>query len=351
MSPDFDRLKAALSEEHIRAIFSRFGVEEFQDNGKYMTFPTICHNKTSAEAGFNLVYYKDTKLFRCFSECGETFDIFGLVRKRFEIEGENTHPHNLYYFVLNHSDLKFNAQNQPIIRELEAEVYKRQPIQFELPEYNSAVMDIFTKYYPIEWLNDGITKEAMDKFNIKYSIGRNSIIIPHYDVFGRLVGIRHRLLNEEQSLRYGKYMPVRVEKTLYNHPVGLNLYGLYQNKKDILETGIAIVAEGEKSCLQAESLMTKNVVVASCGNTLNKWQVLLLLKYTDVKEIIVAYDREEQLGSKAYYKRLYRMCEKYKNYCDVSFIYDNSLMEMKQSPFDKDAQTLQKLIDRRVKIK
>ena len=42
-------------------------------------------------------------------------------------------------------------------------------------------MDIFTKKYPIEWLNDGITWAAMDKYNIRFSPTQNKIIIPHYD--------------------------------------------------------------------------------------------------------------------------------------------------------------------------
>jgi hypothetical protein len=42
---------------------------------------------------------------------------------------------------------------------------------------------------------DGITRAAMDKYNIRFSISQNKIIIPHYNVFGQLVGIRGRALN------------------------------------------------------------------------------------------------------------------------------------------------------------
>lgn len=349
---DFDRLKSALNEDQILAIMNRFGVSEFHDSGSYLSFPTICHNKHVRDAGFNLVYYKDSKLFRCFSECGETFDIFGLVRKRLEIEHENTHPSNLYYFVLNHTDANIQVENEPAYQEIDADIYRKQPIEFELPAYNPVVLESFSTYYPVEWLNDGITKEAMDKYGIKYSISRNSIIIPHHDVNGRLVGIRNRPLDPEVAEKYGKYLPVKVEQTVYKHPIGLNLYGLYQAKEAISETGIAIIAEGEKCCLQAESLLEKNVVTAASGNNLNKWHILLLLKYTDVKEIIIAFDREEKSGEKKYYKRLYDMCLQYRGYANISFIYDTTLMKMKESPFDNtNKETLQTLIDRRIKIR
>jgi hypothetical protein len=57
------------------------------------------------------------------------------------------------------------------------------------------VLDVFVKKYPVEWLRDGITTAAMDKFNILYSISQNKIVIPHYSVEGELVGVRGRALN------------------------------------------------------------------------------------------------------------------------------------------------------------
>lgn len=347
----FDELRQSLTEEQIQAIMSRLGADEVQDHGEYLTFRTICHNKNPYDAGFNLAYYKDTKLFHCFSECSQTFDIFELVRKRFTIDGEDAYPTSLYFFVLNYTDLNIG----PTIGSQEykniAYLYEQQPIEFILPEFSSNVLDVFIKYYAPEWIEDGISQEAMNKFNIKYHIKHNQIIIPHYDPKGRLVGIRGRSLDPEQAELYGKYRPIKIEETLYNHPLALNLYGLNQAQKAITETGIAIVAEGEKSCLQAENLLDKNVVVAACGSNISKWQILLLLKYTDVKEIIVAFDREEEQGSNKYYNKLYTMCEKYKSYCNISFIYDNQLMKMKDSPFDQNKKTLEKLIERRTRIK
>jgi hypothetical protein len=47
---------------------------------------------------------------------------------------------------------------------------KKQSIQRTLPYYSEEILDTFTKFYPIEWLNDGITTKAMDLYNIRYSI-------------------------------------------------------------------------------------------------------------------------------------------------------------------------------------
>ena len=58
----------------------------------------------------------------------------------------------------------------------------------------------------------------MDKFNIRYSISQNKIIIPHYNVNGELVGIRGRALNTQDIEQFGKYMPVQIENKWYSHP-------------------------------------------------------------------------------------------------------------------------------------
>ena len=91
-------------------------------------------------------------------------------------------------------------------------------------------MDLFIKEYPVEWLEDGISKEAMDKYDIRFSIPQNKIIIPHYNVYGELVGIRGRALDPYEIEFVGKYMPVQIEGKWYAHPLSMNLYGLNYNK-------------------------------------------------------------------------------------------------------------------------
>lgn len=41
---------------------------------------TICHNPPG-HGSFKLYYYDNTKLFKCFTECNDTFDIFELTLK------------------------------------------------------------------------------------------------------------------------------------------------------------------------------------------------------------------------------------------------------------------------------
>ena len=222
---------------------------------------------------------------------------------------------------------------------------------FNFTTYPEGILDIFTKTYPIEWLQDNISKEAMDKYNILYSISQNKIIIPHYDVNNNLIGIRGRALNEEEADLFGKYMPVKIENKWYNHKLSLNLYGLNFNKNNIIKNGYVYLFESEKSVLQCESF-GNNCAVACCGSNFNKYQLKLLMRECHPKEIIICFDKEELPNEFKYFDKLYNICKKYSNYCNFSFVYDKeNLLSLKDSPSDKGKEIFEKLVRKRVKVK
>lgn len=224
--------------------------------------------------------------------------------------------------------------------------------EVQLPEYSPNVLDCFIKHYPPEWLNEGISRLAMDKFNISYSISQNKIIIPHYDIDGRLVGIRGRALNEWEVENVGKYAPIRVENTWYKHPLSMNLYGLNVNRKNIRAHGLCFLFESEKAVMQMENFHLPNCSAAVCGSNFNKYQLNILMKTCAPHEIVLCFDKEELPGGDKYFNKLWNICQKYKNYCNFSFIYDREgLLDLKDSPTDKGEETFIKLLGKRVIVK
>ena len=175
------------------------------------------------------------------------------------------------------------------------------PEHIELPTYPNGLIDCFIKFYPSEWLNDGITKESMDKFNIRYSPSQNKIIIPHYNPKGELVGIRGRALNEWEIENVGKYMPVQIEGKWYSHPLSLNLYGLNWTKDNIKRVGTCFVFEAEKSVLQFEGFDFANCAVAVCGSQFNKHALKLLMQTARPREVVICFDKEEKPGSEEFF--------------------------------------------------
>lgn len=325
------------------------GADLVKETETYLIFPTICHNHNANEASSKLYYYKNNHLFYCYTEC-DALNIFQFLKMYYKTRNIEYDWYQDILEVVKNCTISKDIHDFSIKREKYSDKYKKQQAP-KLVEYPSELLQIFEKRYPVEWLNDGITRAAMDKFNILYSISQNKIIIPHYDIKGRLIGIRGRALNDWEVEAGAKYMPVQIEGKWYKHPLSLNLYGLNKTRVNIKRTGIVYLFESEKSTLQLEGFNMLNCSAAVCGSNFNKYQLKLLMKYCRPKEIVICFDKEEEPGQDKYFNKLYSICEKYKNYCNFSFIYDReNLLDMKDSPTDKGEEVFRQLLKRRIKV-
>ena len=322
----------------------------FQEKEKYLLMPTVCHNSNVDEASWKLYYYKDNHFFYCYTNC-LGMSIFKFLEHFYSERGiEYDWYEDIYKVVLDCSNFRLAAPGQPTYKSIR-DLYRR-PEQIQLPTYPEGILQTFTKFYPPEWLNDGISKQAMDNFNILYSIPQNKIIIPHYNIDNELVGVRGRALNEWEVENIGKYMPVQIEGKWYSHPLSLNLYGLNKTKENIKETGICFIFEAEKSVLQMDSFDRPNCAAAVCGSQFNKFALKILVQNCHPNEIVVCFDKEELPGQDTYFYKLYNLCKKYRNYANFSFIYDmEGLLDLKDSPTDKGEDIFEKLLQRRVIVK
>jgi hypothetical protein len=349
---DYEEIISNLDVDSVISMMEKLGADRHSDRGAYVVFPTICHNIDASEASMKLYFYKDTKLFVCYTECGN-MSIFKFLRHYYETRQiEYDWYQDIYEVVRDCSNFKgvdgFVVEKYKSLRDR----YEVKRKEKTLPEYSAHVLDCFVHSYPQEWLDDGITKEAMDRFDISYSISQNKIIIPHYDILGRLVGIRGRALNDWEVENIGKYAPIQVEGVWYKHPLSMNLYGLNITKKNVRAHSICFLFESEKSVMQAESFKLPNCSAAVCGSNFNKYQLNILMKTCAPHEIVLCFDKEELPGEDRYFNKLWNICQKYKNYCDFSFIYDREgLLDLKDSPTDKGEETFIKLLGKRVIVK
>lgn len=349
---DYAEIISNLDTDSVIHLMTELGADRYDDRGDFVIFPTICHNLESSEASMKLYFYKKNKMFVCYTECG-SMSIFKFLRNYYEERQiEYDWYQDIYEVVCNCSSFK---QKEGFIKPVYKSLKERYSVarkEVQLPEYSPNVLDCFIKHYPPEWLNDGISKTAMDKFNISYSISQNKIIIPHYDIDGRLVGIRGRALNEWEVENVGKYAPIRIENTWYKHPLSMNLYGLNINRKNIRAHGLCFLFESEKAVMQMENFHLPNCSAAVCGSNFNKYQLNILMKTCAPHEIILCFDKEELPGEDKYFNKLWNICQKYKNYCNFSFVYDREgLLDLKDSPTDKGEETFIKLIGKRVIVK
>ena len=348
---DYQELINNLQDKDVISLMSKLGADRYKETEEAIIFPTICHNTDSDEASMKLYYYKDSKIFYCYTCCGGQ-SIFKFLEHYYQTRGiEYDWYNDIYLLVLDCTPKRrldgFVAPRHELLKNR----YEKKKRNVELPEYPKGVLEVFVKEYPGQWIEDGISEKAMDKFNILFSISQNKIIIPHYDAHDRLIGIRGRALNSWEVENVGKYMPVQLEKTWYKHPLSLNLYGLNKTKENIKNSGIVYIFESEKSVLQFESFNMPNCAVAVCGSSLNKFQVDILMRECAPSEFIICFDKEKD-DSDEYFNKLRKMCLKYNKYADFSFIYDfDGLLGLKDSPSDRGEVIFKKLLNRRVRVK
>ena len=136
----------------------------------------------------------------------------------------------------------------------------------------------------------------------------------------------------------------------------MNLYNLNNSKNGIAKIEKAIVFEGEKSALLYRSYFDpeNDISVACCGSSVTNYQIDLLIE-CGAKEIIIAFDRQfEKLGDdnfKKLTKKLTSIHNKYKNYVNISFIFDkNMITGYKDSPIDCGKETFLKLFKERISL-
>jgi hypothetical protein len=166
--------------------------------------------------------------------------------------------------------------------------------------------------------------------------------------------LRGRTLCVEEAERYGKYRPITINKQLYNHPLGMALYGLNWAKDNIKLFGKAIVFESEKSVLRyiTEFGIENNIAVACCGSNLSSYQVQFLLD-AGATEIVIAFDRQFQELNDDEHKHLVRnlkkIHERYHNYATISFIFDKKkITKYKDSPIDESKDKFLQLYKERI---
>lgn len=357
---DKDKLKESLELEQVYDLLELWGGEpEYTDNG--LIAQTICHNRPG-EGSRKLYYYQNTRLFHCYTGCIDpSFDCFDLAIKIAKIQkNEDWELFDAMDYIAHYFGLEGEEPEKEEEKLEDWEIFKRHVIVskeesgfIQLKEYNPVILTRFSYPRILSWEREGILPEVSRKNLIGYYAGGDQITIPHFDIDGRFVGLRGRFLAEEQANRYGKYMPLKIGKQQYNHPLSMNLYNLNNSKENIKNSGTAIVFESEKSCLMIQSYYGRDndISVAVCGSSLSAYHIKLL-KSLGVREIIVALDRQfKEIGDDEFKRlktKLIYLGKKYGNVVKLSVIFDKEMItSYKASPIDEGTEKFEHLLKER----
>jgi len=371
-------LKNNLSIDQIYEFLADAGGEP-QMHGDIIISRTICHNPPG-QGSFKLYYYDNTKLFKCFTQCNDTFDIFELTLKIKRLAGEQIVywskeatqtsrswdlPDAVRYVAVyyglelpnkNFSEKRIELQDWEIFSKLEAKKQQKSNKQIvSLKVFDDTFLKNMVQPKIIPWEKEGISPEIMKAHKICYDPKNQGIVIPHYDINNNLIGVRERTLIKEKEV-YGKYVPAVINGKMYNHPLSFNLYNINISKDNIRNIKKAIVFEGEKSCLKYGSYfgLENDISISVCGSNLINYQVELLLSL-GVQEIIIGFDRQyQELGDedcRKWTKKLTEINNKYKSKVQISFLWDKEYrLKYKDSPIDQGPEVFMELFKNRIQV-
>lgn len=363
-------VKKQLTPADIIRLLNALGANLRKDNDKnYLAFDTVCHHKLPEDYKPKLYYYINSRNFHCFSSCQHIGDVFKLVAHVLEIKEHEAIEYVLEFFHIElitegfEEDFEFDFVEAKKKKEEEANMIYHSIDLNEIeaiplpPIKRQGIIHIFSNHPCVEWLREGISEQTMKKYDIKFSLEDSSIVIPHHNIHGKIVGIRNRNLIPSKIRKFGKYVPMFIYGKMYSHPIGENLYGLDKNKEAIKKYKRVVIFEGEKSVLQMDSVYgDKSIGVAVCGSSFSRFQMKMLLDL-GVEEFIFAFDKqyENEEEEKEWSDKIYRLAQPLLKFgVKVTKIWDNleeGLLGYKNSPFDKGGKVYSKLVKNRVEIK
>lgn len=209
----------------------------------------------------------------------------------------------------------------------------------EKPSKTTVLADDFMDRYESRpeklqvWRDEGITDAVLDKFLVRYDSFSDRIVYPVRDTSGKIVNIGGRTLDPAWKEK-------KLPKYCYFYSWGTmqTIYGLAENRSEILRKNEIILFEGCKSVLKAASWGIENTG-AILTSHLNPSQMKILAKLGC--NVVFALDKEVDI-------RKDHNIAKLKNYVNVSFLCDTeNLLDEKDSPVDRGEEVFRRLYDRR----
>lgn len=342
---DAKQLKENLSEDDIIKIVTSLGGRLVSQTVDTFIFTSITYKSDVENHKPKLYYYIETLTFVEY-HTGESFDVYELVKKRAKMfDREFKFPRCVKY-VCQQIGIDYQYEADEFTK---ADTYNwkadlgqfikgnnaRKTKEFD-KRYPDNVLDQFDNYYHQSWLDDHITIETMDKYDIKYYCYRNAVVIPCRNIDNTIVGIRGRYFGLEDV----KYLPIAMlDGTSYKFPTNEFLYGINLTQQGIRKHKKCLIVEAEKSVLQADSYFDDdNFTVALFGKSFSEKKRDLILSL-GVEEVIVGLDFDYlEVGDNeefnTFENNTYAIADMFKGYCKVSALVSYKGHKLKDSPTD-----------------
>jgi DNA primase catalytic core len=187
---------------------------------------------------------------------------------------------SIFSTLLKHSEYAKDVRN---------ELYKRIP-ESGVNGFNN--FGYFPKNSELHLIEKFVKLEDLEKLGLLYKtyvydsghperkyiniLDNHNMIMPYKNVYGDIIGLvgRSILSNEERKEKnISKYKNTSILK-------GMNLFGMYESKQEILKKDKVFIVEGQFDCITCHRFGIKNVVALG-GTAFTKYHLFLLKRYTN----------------------------------------------------------------------
>ena len=222
----------------------------------------------------------------------------------------------------------------------------------QLSEYNRNIIDTLPPLYPQAWIDEGISEETMDKYQIRYYERCNQTVIPCFDDEARLVGVRVRNWDKDR-VEQAKYMPlVTLDGQCYKFNTNQVFYGINYNKPEIERTGKVIIVESEKAVMKLDTYMGRhNIALGMYGSNLGIQRRNQLLKM-GVNTVSYVVDNDfigqDDEFFEQWREKIQHFIKLWDGFCRVEIVWDNlGLLGPKENATDRTKEVWEQLWENR----
>lgn len=350
---DVKKLKSNIKPHDVELILKTLGIPIFSQNNKEWVLYSGDKYIDPLNHKPKLYYYINNGVFISYTTAC-SYDLISLTQKRLSLLKKPCNFIDAVNFIITTTGLQTDQVqriNKPNIYDWESGLGKF--IRFRqtgsaLQTYDSSILDQLSPVYPQEWIDEGISIESMEKYQIRYYDRGQCTCIPCFGRDGKLYGIRVRHWLPDE-IEHGKYRPLMLlDDMCYKFPTNNLFYGINYNWPEIEKSGKVTIVESEKSVLKADTWFgSGSRVLALYGSQLGMMRRNQLIKM-GVKEVTLAIDSDfHEMGDDEYQvfeNKVLKLASLFKGYATVYVLYNNLGLEgYKFSPFDFDKDTFNKL--------
>lgn len=354
---DVKKLKKSLSLAHHKQIMQALGIPAYSENKEQIIYFSGDKNKDALKGSPKLYFYKDSQIYFGYTS-SRSYDIISLVQTRLALLKQPCSFLDACQFILDTTNINPDSISHV---EKEGHVYdwsnlerfiKVRKYGNQLSEYNRNIIDTLPPLYPQAWIDEGISEETMDKYQIRYYERCNQTVIPCFDDEARLVGVRVRNWDKDR-VEQAKYMPlVTLDGQCYKFNTNQVFYGINYNKPEIERTGKVIIVESEKAVMKLDTYMGRhNIALGMYGSNLGIQRRNQLLKM-GVNTVSYVVDNDfigqDDEFFEQWREKIRHFIKLWDGFCRVEIVWDNlGLLGPKENATDRTKEVWEQLWENR----